>query len=177
GCHEITGFDGPTKRTGPDLRLEPNFAEVGKQILSDPGLNDAERNAANKLVAQPTSSEARNELARSIRADAEAAKAKPESAEKPVQKSRLSPATQALAEALKDVDTPGSFRKVGPSLRHLNSKVDYNWVYSWIRKPSDFRPTTRMPQFFLNHEHLNGTDKAFKIHDASGKEQAVTDLD
>ena len=57
GCHEITGFDGPTKRTGPDLRLEPNFAEVGKQILADPGLNDAERESANKLIAQPTSSE------------------------------------------------------------------------------------------------------------------------
>ncbi len=177
GCHEITGFDGPTKRTGPDLRLEPNFAEVGKQILSDPGLNEVEKEAANKLIAQPTSSEARNELARSIRADAEAAKAKPESPEKPAQKSRLSPTTQALAEALKDVDAPGSFRKVGPSLRHLNSKVDYNWLYSWIRKPADFRPTTRMPQFFLNHEHLNNTDKAFTIRDAEGKEVKVTDLE
>ena len=82
-----------------------------------------------------------------------------------------------MADALKDVDTPGSFRKVGPSLRHLNSKVDYNWVYSWIRKPSDFRPTTRMPQFFLNHEHLNNTDKAFTIHDAEGKEVKITDLE
>ena len=25
GCHEINGFDGPNKRLGPDLRLEPNF--------------------------------------------------------------------------------------------------------------------------------------------------------
>ena len=50
---------------------------------------------------------------------------------------------------------PGRFRKVGPSLRHLNSKVDYNWLYSWIRKPADFRPTTRMPQFFVQYEHLD----------------------
>ena len=176
GCHEITGFDGPTKRTGPDLRLEPNFAEVGKQILTDPGLNDAERESANKMVARPDSNEARNELARSVRADADAAKAT-ESAEKAAAKPRLTPATHALADALKDIDTPGGFRKVGPSLRHLNSKVDYNWVYSWIRKPADFRPTTRMPQFFLNHEHLNNTEKAFLIHDADGKEVKVTDLE
>ena len=76
-----------------------------------------------------------------------------------------------MADALKDVDTPGQFRKVGPSLRHLNSKVDYNWLYSWIRKPADFRPSTKMPQFFLNHEHLDNTDKEFTIHDADGKEQ------
>src|SRR3954447_18315202 len=71
GCHEITGFDGPTKRTGPDLRLEPNFAEVAKQILTDPGLNEAERNAADKLIARQDSNDARTELARSIRADGE----------------------------------------------------------------------------------------------------------
>jgi cytochrome c2 len=177
GCHEITGFDGPTKRTGPDLRLEPNFAEVASQILADPGLSQDERNWANNLRMRPDSSESRGELMRSIRADAEAGKAKPESPGKQPTKPRLMPGTHALADSLKDVDTPGAFRKVGPSLRHLNSKVDYNWVYSWIRKPSDFRPTTRMPQFFLNHEHLNGTDKAFKIHDAAGNEQEVTDLE
>ena len=59
-----------------------------------------------------------------------------------------------LADALRDVDAPGQLRKVGPSLRHLDSKVDYDWLYSWIRRPADFRPTTRMPQFFLHHEHL-----------------------
>ena len=31
GCHEINGYDGPTKRIGPDLRLEPNFAEVRRR--------------------------------------------------------------------------------------------------------------------------------------------------
>src|SRR6185369_16166865 len=106
GCHEITGFDGPTKRTGPDLRLEPNFAEVGKQILTDPGLNDAERDAANRLVAQPMSAEARNELARAIRADADAEKAKPEAAGQPAPKARLTAATHVLADSLEDVDTP-----------------------------------------------------------------------
>ena len=38
-------------------------------------------------------------------------------------------------------------------------------------------PSTKMPQFFLNHEHLNNVEKAFTIHDAAGNEQQVTDLE
>ena len=26
GCHEINGYDGPNRRTGPDLRVEPNYS-------------------------------------------------------------------------------------------------------------------------------------------------------
>jgi cytochrome c2 len=176
GCHEITGFDGPTKRTGPDLRLEPNYSEVASQILTDRGLSPAERELATRVVSRPFAAETRSELARAIQADAEAAKV-PADGSQPAAKPRLTPVTHSLADALKDLDTPGSFRKVGPSLRYLNSKVDYNWLYSWIRKPADFRPSTRMPQFFLNYEHLNNTDKAFTIHDAEGKEQKITDLE
>jgi cytochrome c2 len=48
---------------------------------------------------------------------------------------------------------------VGPSLRHVASKLDFEFLYSWIRQPSDFRPSTKMPQFFglwsaLGHEGL-----------------------
>ena len=32
GCHEITGFDGPTRRVGPDMRLEPNFFAAAEEI-------------------------------------------------------------------------------------------------------------------------------------------------
>jgi cytochrome c551/c552 len=183
GCHEIGGYDGPTKRIGPDLRLEPNYAEVASQVLADPSLNNTEKELASRLRERPSSSDVRNELMRAIRKDADLAKAKPEGTDKPGEKPRLKLETHALADALKDVDVPGPFRKVGPSLRHLNSKVDFNWVYSWIRKPSDFRPSTakrigtRMPQFFLNYEHLNNEDKAFAIHDLAGKEQQVTDLE
>ncbi len=179
GCHEINGYDG-MKRTGPDLRAEPNYAEVASQVLADQGLNATEKEWATNLRARPDSNDVRGELMRSIRADGELAKPKgePEKGGAPAQKPRLTPATHALADVLKDIDVPGRFRKVGPSLRHLNSKVDYDWVYSWIRRPSDFRPTTRMPQFFLNYEHLDSNDKeAFTIHDAAGNEQKVSDLD
>jgi hypothetical protein len=35
GCHEINGFDGPTKRVGPDLRSEPNYFAVAQQVAAD----------------------------------------------------------------------------------------------------------------------------------------------
>jgi cytochrome c551/c552 len=179
GCHEINGYDGPTKRIGPDLRIEPNFSEVASQILTDPGLNDAEKEFARTIAARPENTEARNELLQSIRADAGLVSTlstqRDDETTDAAQKPRLTAATHALADALKDADVPGRLRRVGPSLRHLDSKVDFNWLFSWIRRPADFRPTTRMPQFFLHHEHLNSTDKDFAIHDAAGNEVKVSD--
>jgi len=66
----------------------------------------------------------------------------------------LPKAAAEMSDDFGDVETPGAFRKVGPSLRHLASKVDADWLYAWIKKPADFRPTTRMPQFFGLWDHL-----------------------
>ena len=92
-----------------------------------------------------------------------------------IAKPRLSSETHALADSLKDVDTPGRYRKVGPSLRHLDSKVDFAWLYSWIRKPADFRPSTRMPQFFGHFQHLEAKVPEFTVTDAQGNEHQITD--
>jgi cytochrome c551/c552 len=179
GCHEINGYDG-TKRIGPDMRIEPNYYEVASQILVDSGLNDVERELARRVAQRPEDAEARNELMRAIQADAALAnsEAKPQAddaAGEDRPEPRLTAATHALAAALGDVDAPGNLRRVGPSLRHLASKVDFAWLYSWIRRPADFRPSTRMPQFFLHDEHLDGKRKDFTIHDPAGKEIKVTD--
>ena len=48
------------------------------------------------------------------------------------------------------------FPKVGPSLRHVASKVGFDWLYAWLRNPQDFRPSTKMPRFFGLWEHLEG---------------------
>jgi cytochrome c551/c552 len=191
GCHEITGFDGPNKRIGPDMRLEPNYYEVASQILADPAFEKESpelqpiQELARTLAEQPDDASARGELREAIRADAAltapadggngAAASETASATEGQQQPRLSAATHALASALEDVDVPGRFRKVGPSLRHLDAKVDYSWLYSWIRRPTDFRPSTRMPQFFLHYEHLNGQRKDFPTHDAEGNVVNVTD--
>jgi cytochrome c2 len=166
GCHEFNGYDGPTKRIGPDLRTAPNFGDVAAQILQDGSLNEEERASALTLVHSPDNDSARHHLLRSIQTDA--------GADDGV---RLASATHALADGLKDVDAPGSLRKVGPSLRHLDSKVEYNWLFSWIRKPADFRPTTRMPQFFGHFQHLDKEAGEWTVVDANGNERKLTDAE
>lgn len=172
GCHDINGYDGPDKRIGPDLRIEPNYYEVAAQILQDNGLTDEERSWAATLVARPDATDVRHQLFRAIKQDAELASAGDQS-EKP----RLASQTHALADGLKDVDAPGKYRRVGPSLRHLDSKVEFPWLYAWIRRPADFRPTTRMPQFFGQYYHLEPERKEFTIVDAAGNKREISDLE
>jgi cytochrome c551/c552 len=157
GCHEINGYDSPTVTVGPDLRLEPSYHEVAAQISRDAGLTDDEKATVDRLIEQPTDAAARDELyAAIVRDQKEAADPEAET------EARLSEETHRLAAALKPVEIPGRMRKAGPSLRYLDSKADYDWVYSWIRLPSDFRPTTRMPQFFGQYEHLTDDPQGLK---------------
>lgn len=141
GCHEVNGYDGPDKRIGPDVRLEPNYAEVSQQILRDQELTDEQRTWAQQLIQVPDDKRTRDQLFVSLQQDKQG-------------DASLSSATHKLAAGLKDVESPGSYRKVGPSLRFLKSKVEADWLYSWIKKPANFRPSTKMPQFFGLHEHL-----------------------
>ncbi len=41
-------------------------------------------------------------------------------------------------------------KKVGPNLKDVRLKLNKNWIPIWLKKPTDFRPTTRMPNFRLN---------------------------
>jgi cytochrome c2 len=172
GCHEINGYDGPDKRIGPDLRVEPDYYDVAAQVLMDEGLSDEDRGWATTLVHRPENDELRQQLYRAIQQDIEKARSADTS-----EQARLSSVTHALVDLLKNAETPGSFRKVGPSLRHLESKVNYDWLYAWIRRPADFRPSTRMPQFFGQHDHLNVDRKEITITDEEGKKQQITDAE
>ncbi len=161
GCHEMGGYEGPDTRIGPDLRLEPNYSAVALQTLQDGGLTHDERAWAETLVEVPGDGSARNQLMVSLKQDARLA-SRSDSAEE----ARLTPETHKLADSLKDVEVPGSYRKAGPSLRYLGAKVDFDWLYSWIRKPADFRPTTRMPQFFGQHEHLQDPEDKSELNES-----------
>ncbi len=44
-------------------------------------------------------------------------------------------------------------RKVGPSLLRIASKVDPSWLVRWVKKPKNYLPKTRMPNFGLSDEH------------------------
>lgn len=140
GCHEINGYDGPNRRVGPDLRTEPNYTGAAEALLTIEGLDDQQKTWAKDLVLEPSNENARHQLRDSLK-NAEKLPGDPST-------------TKKLVALLDDVESPGKLRKVGPSLRHVASKVDYDFLYSWIRKPSDFRPNTKMPQFFGMYDHL-----------------------
>ena len=148
GCHEINGWAGPDKRIGPDLRLSPNYHEVAAALADDPGvaaLGDDLVRWVREVRTSPDGREARGRLREAILQDASAG-----------EESKLLPRSHELAALLKDAETPGTFPKVGPSLRHLTAKVGFDWLYSWLRNPQDFRPTTKMPRFFELWGHLEG---------------------
>ena len=44
--------------------------------------------------------------------------------------------------------------KVGPSLTHVQSKLDADWIVRWLQNPKEFRHSTKMPRIF----HLSNTD-------------------
>jgi cytochrome c551/c552 len=54
----------------------------------------------------------------------------------------------AAIEADPNSPPPGNLRKVGPSLRHVGSKVTENFISYWTEDPQRFRPSTKMPKFF-----------------------------
>jgi cytochrome c551/c552 len=148
GCHEINGWNGPDKRIGPDLRLNPNYHEVAAALQSDPGLAELGSSAlrwAEEVRTSPDGRESRDRLRDVVERDAAAG-----------DDAVLSTRSHELVGLLKDPDTPGTFPKVGPSLRHVASKIGFDWAYSWLRNPQDFRPSTKMPRFFGLWDHLEG---------------------
>lgn len=75
---------------------------------------------------------------------------------------RVEPQTEEeLARIESDpTQVAGKLRKVGPSLRHIASKTSSSWIQYWTEIPSRYRPTTKMPQFFDQFEHLSEEDAA-----------------
>ena len=166
GCHEVNGFDGPTRRVGPDLRSEPNYFAVAQQIDAElvaagrGSVSSAEQQASRERLAfwqerlngltspvtvRPEDAEARLRLKGTIDEGVVAAGA---------DATRLDKSLSALANMLKDIEAPGSLRRPGPSLRFIGKKSDTTFLYDWISNPQHFRPTTRMPRFFGLWDHL-----------------------
>ncbi|MBI1901390.1 MAG: c-type cytochrome [Planctomycetia bacterium] len=176
GCHEITGYDGPTKRIGPDLRLEPNYAAAALALYVDPRLPSHAKEARygdlygpNVAVSDgaPTDEALAkfdgqlqgfvNDVLKNPGASGPRARlielidADAGSKGAPP---RLRSQHHKLAAVLADVEVPGQQRRVGPSLRHVAEKVDAAFLFDWLLNPRNFRPSTRMPRFFGQHRHL-----------------------
>ncbi|MGE0607807.1 MAG: hypothetical protein AB7O62_12005 [Pirellulales bacterium] len=169
GCHEINGYNG-TKRIGPDLRTEPNYAAAAQQLLADPALPDQARDWANSLLEDIDRVEPRHLLSQFVEADASRA-----AASNPDDPAVLSVASHAMVSPLGDVESPGQLRKSGPSLRFVGSKTDASFLLDWISNPTNFRPSTKMPRFFGQVAHLDvpeSQDVAESADGPSGLEEA-----
>jgi cytochrome c551/c552 len=46
-------------------------------------------------------------------------------------------------------------KKVGPNLKDIKAKLNKGWIPVWIHKPTDFRPSTRMPNFRLTEDQMH----------------------
>jgi len=45
-------------------------------------------------------------------------------------------------------------KKVGPNLKDVRLKLNKDWIPVWLKKPTDFRPTTKMPNFRLTDPQI-----------------------
>ena len=157
GCHEINGYDGPKKRIGPDLRMEPNYFSAAQQFKGMPdsgydNLSDRGKELVAEVTHHPDRNGARRELLQIILDDGDA--------EDP----QFSGAVHStIASLLKDSESPGKLRRPGPSLRFVGEKLDGQFMFDWIREPKHFRSTTRMPQFFGLWEHMEGDEKSLSV--------------
>ncbi|MCA9099451.1 MAG: hypothetical protein KDA36_13735, partial [Planctomycetaceae bacterium] len=101
GCHEINGYENAKKTLGPDLRLEPNFFAAAQALLADPAFAEwspESQGWAKYLITHPQDDAVRRDLRAAVLADA--------ATDEPV----LHADSHALAEVLKDVEIPGTYR-------------------------------------------------------------------
>ena len=48
------------------------------------------------------------------------------------------------------VEGYGDLPKIGPYLRRISAKVDADWLVGWVKNPHEFRPNTKMPNFYFD---------------------------
>lgn len=171
GCHEVNGYDGPVRRVGPDMRLEPGYFAVAQAMqkylpTAVAAATEAGSEQADKLIAlkalsadvdhvvhHPEDNLVRTRVRTSIEEDA--------ASEAPIFPAEV----HSLAGMLKDIEAPGDLRKSGPSLRYLDAKLDREFLYDWLWNPQAFRPSTRMPRFFQLWDHLDEKDHMAQVRE------------
>lgn len=157
------------------IQADAERATAAKLLLSDPGLSGEMRTIANQLnkAAGSVSFADRQSLVDYLRADQEEADPtlRPDAkqiADQLAGPPVLAKSSHKVGELLKTVESPGTQRRPGPSLRHVGSKLDGDTLYRWILNPKSIRPTTKMPRFFDHHGDYNylsdaSADKADRL--------------
>jgi len=132
GCHRYAGYD-----TEPD-----ELQAISQQIKQ---LEQQKRD--NLKFAAATTKEADqasdNETANKLYARAESMK---------VDNSKIDGQIEQLD--LRSRDLMRDQKKIGPNLKDVRLKLNRDWIPVWLTKPTDFRPTTKMPNFRLNEGQI-----------------------
>src|SRR5580704_16115832 len=132
GCHRYEGYD----KEPEDLL---SIAQQIKQLDQEKKENSKQ---AAYLMKQADSAES-NEEANHLNDQAVALKVT--NSKLDLRVVQLDRTTKSLLQDMK---------KVGPNLKDVRLKLNRNWIPVWLKKPSEFRATTKMPNFRLNDEQV-----------------------
>ena len=132
GCHRYEGYD----REPEDLL---NVQQQIKQKEEEQAANL--RTAA--AVTKQADNAADNATANRLYAEAEALK---------VANSKIAGQIEQLDYHSRDLLRDE--KKIGPDLKEVRAKLNKNWIPVWLHKPTEFRPTTKMPNFRLNDDQI-----------------------
>ncbi len=132
GCHRYEGYD-----REPELLLS-----LGQQIRQlEAGKKENLRQAA--LITRQADQAADDAEARRLYQQAEALRVGVSNLEGRVEQVDLQ-----MKSVLRDQ------KKVGPNLKDIRAKLRRDWIPEWLRKPTDFRPTTKMPNFRMTDQQI-----------------------
>ena len=132
GCHRYEGYD-----REPEELL--NIGQQIKQMEQQQRDNLREASIAMKQADQAESNDEANRLnqrAESLR----------------VENSKIAGRIEQLD--LRSSSLLRDMKKIGPDLKEVREKLNKNWMPVWLHKPTDFRPTTKMPNFRLNDDQI-----------------------
>ena len=132
GCHRYEGYD----REPEDLN---NVSQQIKQLEQQKKENIKD---AADLMKQADAAES-NEVANQLNEKAIALK---------VANSKMDGRIQQLD--FQSHSLMQDQKKIGPNLKDIRLKLNKNWIPVWLKKPTDFRPTTKMPNFRLTDHQI-----------------------
>jgi cytochrome c551/c552 len=132
GCHRYEGYD----KEPEDLL---SLAQQIKQLDQEKRDNIKQANDLMKQADKAESNEEANHL------NDRAVALKVSNSKMDLRIAQLDRSTKSLLQDMK---------KVGPNLKDIRLKLNRDWIPVWLAKPSDFRPTTKMPNFRLNYDQI-----------------------
>jgi cbb3-type cytochrome oxidase cytochrome c subunit len=132
GCHRYEGYD-----KEPEELL--SLAQQIKQLDQEKKDNIKQANDLMKQADKAESNEEANHL------NDRAVALKVSNSKMDLRIAQLDRSTKSLLQDMK---------KVGPNLKDVRLKLNRDWIPVWLAKPSDFRPTTKMPNFRLSYDQI-----------------------